>query len=54
MLELISLLNLLSAWQAVLLWAEIGFVLQIYMCRMKVMARACHFYNNVEGECGSP
>ncbi|XP_010212249.1 PREDICTED: regulator of telomere elongation helicase 1 isoform X2 [Tinamus guttatus] len=21
---------------------------QIYMCRMKVMARACHFYNNVE------
>lgn len=20
------------------------------MCRMKVMARACHFYNNVEGE----
>uniref|UniRef100_A0A8D0FIS8 Regulator of telomere elongation helicase 1 n=1 Tax=Strix occidentalis caurina TaxID=311401 RepID=A0A8D0FIS8_STROC len=28
---------------------------QIYMCRMKVMARACHFYNNVEGEfgCGS-
>ncbi|NXY50846.1 RTEL1 helicase, partial [Ceuthmochares aereus] len=22
--------------------------LQIYMCRMKVMARACHFYNNVE------
>uniref|UniRef100_A0A8C8B6D0 Regulator of telomere elongation helicase 1 n=1 Tax=Otus sunia TaxID=257818 RepID=A0A8C8B6D0_9STRI len=25
---------------------------QIYMCRMKVMARACHFYNNVEGEFG--
>uniref|UniRef100_A0A663DMN3 Regulator of telomere elongation helicase 1 n=1 Tax=Aquila chrysaetos chrysaetos TaxID=223781 RepID=A0A663DMN3_AQUCH len=24
--------------------------MQIYMCRMKVMARACHFYNNVEGE----
>uniref|UniRef100_A0A8B9NVI3 Regulator of telomere elongation helicase 1 n=1 Tax=Apteryx owenii TaxID=8824 RepID=A0A8B9NVI3_APTOW len=23
---------------------------QIYMCRMKVMARTCHFYNNVEGE----
>ncbi|XP_059683041.1 regulator of telomere elongation helicase 1 [Gavia stellata] len=22
--------------------------MQIYMCRMKVMARACHFYNNVE------
>ncbi|NWH73778.1 RTEL1 helicase, partial [Piaya cayana] len=22
--------------------------LQIYMCRMKVMGRACHFYNNVE------
>ncbi|XP_010076902.1 PREDICTED: regulator of telomere elongation helicase 1-like, partial [Pterocles gutturalis] len=26
--------------------------MQIYMCRMKVMARACHFYNNVEGEFG--
>ncbi|NXH15585.1 RTEL1 helicase, partial [Bucco capensis] len=24
---------------------------QIYMCRMKVMARACHFYNNVEEKC---
>ncbi|NWR28371.1 RTEL1 helicase, partial [Tachuris rubrigastra] len=22
--------------------------MQIYMCRMKVMTRACHFYNNVE------
>ncbi|NWR64713.1 RTEL1 helicase, partial [Bucorvus abyssinicus] len=22
--------------------------MQIYMCRVKVMARACHFYNNVE------
>ncbi|XP_069727600.1 regulator of telomere elongation helicase 1 isoform X2 [Phaenicophaeus curvirostris] len=22
--------------------------MQIYMCRMKVMGRACHFYNNVE------
>ncbi|XP_064377727.1 regulator of telomere elongation helicase 1 isoform X2 [Dromaius novaehollandiae] len=22
--------------------------MQIYMCRMKVMARTCHFYNNVE------
>lgn len=37
------------------LLAKIYYVLQIYMCRMKVMARACHFYNNVEGEfgCGS-
>uniref|UniRef100_A0A8C3QUE2 Regulator of telomere elongation helicase 1 n=1 Tax=Cyanoderma ruficeps TaxID=181631 RepID=A0A8C3QUE2_9PASS len=24
--------------------------MQIYMCRMKVMARACHFYNNVEAK----
>ncbi|NXN06995.1 RTEL1 helicase, partial [Indicator maculatus] len=26
--------------------------MQIYMCRTKVMSRACHFYNNVEGELG--
>uniref|UniRef100_A0A8V5GYQ7 Regulator of telomere elongation helicase 1 n=1 Tax=Melopsittacus undulatus TaxID=13146 RepID=A0A8V5GYQ7_MELUD len=26
--------------------------MQIYTCRKKVMARACHFYNNVEGEFG--
>uniref|UniRef100_A0A8C0G082 Regulator of telomere elongation helicase 1 n=1 Tax=Chelonoidis abingdonii TaxID=106734 RepID=A0A8C0G082_CHEAB len=24
--------------------------IQIHMCRMKVMARTCHFYNNVEGK----
>uniref|UniRef100_A0A8D0LCQ2 Regulator of telomere elongation helicase 1 n=1 Tax=Sphenodon punctatus TaxID=8508 RepID=A0A8D0LCQ2_SPHPU len=26
--------------------------MQIHMCRMKVTARSCHFYNNVEGKFG--
>lgn len=48
-----SPLNLFfNAWQAVLLLDKICDILQIYMCRMKVMTRSCHFYNNVEGEFG--